>query len=242
MNLLTFGPALLKLAGICRKYNSNIPKFNRLRESGDIEAEKELIWRESGIWAENTASALRINFEIIGEENIPESGPLMVYSNHQGLADILAIYYLFRNHFQIGFISKEEWRKMPILSKAIEYTRSIFLDRENSRAAIKAIEEAKNLLDQGFNLAIYPEGTRARCNKPGEFKMAAFKFAEKAGVPILPVTIDGSYKVFEIDNNYHPDETITITVHPLVHIEDMGRDERKVAYKEIEQKIIHSIK
>lgn len=241
MNLLTFAPALLKLAGTCRKYNSNIPKFKKLRESGDIEAEKALIWRESGIWAENTAKILRINFEIKGEENIPESGPIMVYSNHQGLADILAIYYLFRNHYQIGFISKAEWRKMPVLSKAIEYTRSIFLERENSRAAIKAIGEASELLAQGFNLAICPEGTRARSNTPGEFKMAAFKFAEKAGVPILPVTIDGSYKVFEIDNNYHPDETVTITVHPLVHIESMNRDERKAAYKEIEKTIISEI-
>lgn len=241
MNLITTAPALLKLAGTCRKYNSNIPKFKKLRESGDIEAEKDLIWRESGIWAENTAKILRINFEIKGEENIPGSGPIMVYSNHQGLADILAIYYLFKNHYQIGFISKSEWRKMPVLSTAIEYTRSIFLDRENSRAAIKAIAEAKELLEQGFSLAIYPEGTRSRCKAPGEFKMASFKFAEKAGVPILPVTIDGSYKVFEIDNNYHPGETIKITVHPLVHIEQMEKAERKQAYNDIVETITSSI-
>lgn len=242
MNIIKLAPALLKVWGTCRKYNSNIPKFKKLRETGDVEAEKALIWRESGIWAENTAKALRINFEIEGEENIPEAGPLMVYANHQGMADILAIYYLFRNHFQIGFISKEEWRKLPVLSKAIEYTRSIFLQRENSRAAIKAIGEAGELLAQGFNLAIYPEGTRARSNTPGEFKMAAFKFAEKAGVPILPITIDGSYKVFEIDNNYHPDETVKITVHPLVNIESMNRDERKAAYKDIECCIKSSIR
>ena len=242
MNWLTFAPPLLKLWGTCRKYNNNIPEFKALRESGDIEEEKDLIWRESGIWAERTAKALRINFEIVGEENIPENGPLMVYANHQGLADILAVYYLFRNHFQIGFISKEEWRKMPVLSKAIEYTRSIFLERDSSRAAIKAIGEARELLDQGFSLAIFPEGTRARCNTPGEFKMAAFKFAEKAGVPILPVTIDGSYKVFEIDNNYHPDETVKIIVHPLVNIESINRDERKAAYKDIECCIKSSIR
>lgn len=241
MNIIKAVPALLKLWSTCGKYNSNIPKFKELRESGDIEAEKTLIWRESGIWSENTAKALHINFEIIGEENIPENGPLMVYANHQGLADILAVYYLFKNHFQIGFISKEEWRKMPVLSKAIEYTRSIFLERENSRAAIKAIGEASELLNQGFSLAIYPEGTRAKGNTPGEFKMAAFKFAEKAGVPILPVTIDGSYKVFEIDNNYHPGETIKITVHPLVHIEQMEKAERKQAYNDIVETITSSI-
>lgn len=242
MNLIKAAPPLLKLWGTCGKYNSNVPNFQKLRESGDIEAEKDLIWRESGIWAENTAKALRINFEIEGEENIPESGPLMVYANHQGLADILAVYYLFRNHFQIGFISKEEWRKMPVLSNAIEYTRSIFLERENSRAAIKAIGEAGELLAQGFSLAIFPEGTRARGNAPGEFKLAAFKFAEKAGVPILPLTIDGSYKVFEIDNNYHPDETVKITVHPLVHIEELEKPERKQAYNNIVETITSTIK
>ena len=241
MNLFTAVPALIRVYGPMRKYNSNIPKFKDLRESGDIRAEQELILEKSAIWSEETAKVIGLNIEIEGEENMPDAGPLMIYSNHQGLGDILAIYYLCRNHFQIGFISKDEWRKLGPLAKAIEYTRSVFLVRGSGRDALKTINETSELLKQGFNLAIFPEGTRSRGHEMGEFKSAAFKFAEKAGVPILPVTLDGSYKIFEIDNNYHPNQTMKVTVHPLVHIETMSRDERKAAYKEIEASIKSSL-
>ena len=237
MNIFTSLPALLKVYGTCRKYNTNIPEFKRLRASGDVKAEQELIHKESAVWAENTSRILGISYDISGEENIPEHGPVFVYSNHQGLADILAIYYLFRNHFQIGFISKDEWRKLKPLADAIEYTRSLFLVRDSGREAIKLIGEAAEIMKQGFSLAIFPEGTRAKGHEMGEFKTAAFKFAEKANVPILPITLDGSYKIFEETGSFKSGQTIKITVHPLVHIEEMDKAEKKEAYASIENQI-----
>ena len=237
MNIFTTVPALLKVWGTCRKYNKNIPEFKRLREIGDVVAEQDLILKESGIWAEETSKILGINYEIVGEENIPHEGPVFVYANHQSLADILAIYYLFRNHFQIGFISKDEWRKLGPLASAIEYTRSLFLVRDSSREAIKLIGEAKELLAQGFSLAIFPEGTRSQRHEMGEFKTASFKFAEKGNVPILPITLDGGYKVFEETGSFKTGQTIKIIVHPLFHIEAMDKSEKKIAYQKIEEKI-----
>jgi len=76
---------------------------------------------------------LNITYEIIGEENMPDHGPVMVYSNHQSFCDVFAILRLFRDHFQIGFIAKDEWRKVKTLAVAIEYTRSIFLVRGSGR-------------------------------------------------------------------------------------------------------------
>ena len=235
INPFTFVPLFVRLIGSANKYNKNVPEFDRMREAGDAEAERALILQASGVWSEEVSKLIKVNYDIVGEENIPESGPIMVYANHQGLADILAIYYLFRNHFQIGFVSKNEWRKLGPLAKAIEYTRSIFLVRDNSREALKAICEAGELLQHGFSLAIFPEGTRSQRHEMGEFQTASFKFAEKAGVPILPITLDGSYKIFEENGNYRPNQTIKIKVHPLVHIENMERKEKKHAYVEIEE-------
>ena len=160
----------------------------------------------------------------------------MVYSNHQGFADIPAICYAFRNHCQMGFVSKEEWRKYKVLRDAIVYTRSIFLDRGNPRAAIKALSEVKELLDMGFNMAIFPEGTRSKGPEMGEFKPGSFKFAEKAKVPVLPVTLNGSYKLFEEKGTYQPCH-IDITIHPLVHLEQMDKHQQKEAAEEIEKTI-----
>ena len=233
MNPFTTIPALVKTISSFNKFNKNIPAIKALRQEGNIEAEKELIFKASGKWAEDLSRELRIHYDIQGEENIPESGPIMVYCNHQGLVDILAIYYLFRNHFQIGFISKNEWRKAKPLATAIEYTRSLFLERNNSREALKTIVEACELLDNGFSLAIFPEGTRSQSHEMGEMKLGAFKFAERANVPILPITLDGSYKVMEETGSFKADQTVTIKVHPIVCIDKMDRAERKQAYADI---------
>jgi 1-acyl-sn-glycerol-3-phosphate acyltransferase len=101
---------------------------------------------------------------------------------------------------------------------------------------VRALGEAKKVLDQGFNMIIFPEGTRSKGHQMGEFKAGAFKFAEKAKVPILPVTIDGSYKLFEEKGTYQPCH-IKVTIHPLVHIEKMSREEQHQAQKDIEAEI-----
>lgn len=236
MNPFTSIPAFAKLGVLIKKYLKYIPDFKKLRESGDVEAEKALIQKASGEWAEALSEKLKISYDIMGEENIPESGPIMVYSNHQSLVDIAAILYLFRDHFQMGFIAKEEWRKVKPLAEGIEYTRSIFLIRDNPKEAVRAILQACDLLNQGFSLTIFPEGTRSRSSIMGVFKPGAFKFAQKAGVPILPVTLDGGYRIWEETGSYHP-STVKIRVHPLVHVEQMNRSDQQKAFKQIEETI-----
>ena len=237
MNIFKSGPALMKVFGTAKKFNKNIPKLQEFRAAGDIAAEQDLIWKASGDWAVETSKKLGVNYEISGEENIPESGPIMVYANHQGLADILAIYYLFRNHFQIGFVSKDEWRKLKPLADAIEYTRSVFLVREDPREAIRVIGEVSELTANGFSLAIFPEGTRSKCHDMADFKPGSFKFAERAKVPILPITLDGSYKMFEETGNFKPNQTIKITVHKLVNLEGLSKSELREVSSQIESTI-----
>ena len=205
---------------------------------GDIEGEKALIQKGQKRWVEAISPKLGLTYEVYGEENIPDpaDGPFMIYSNHQGYADLAATLWLMKDHSQLAYVAKEEWRKYGVLHDAVEYTRSIFLKRDNPKEAVRALGDAKKVLDMGFNMIIFPEGTRSKGHEMGEFKAGAFKFAEKAKVPILPVTIDGSYKLFEEKGSWQPCH-IKITVHPLVHIENMSREEQREAAKEIEETI-----
>ena len=236
MNIFKTAPKFIQGYIETLKFNSLIPTLKNLREEGKIEEEKALINKGQKQWIEAVSKKLNITFEVIGEENIPDKSPFMVYSNHQSFADIPALLWLFKDHCQIGYVAKEEWRKYKVLNNAITYTRSIFLVRDNPREAIRALNEAKEVLDLGFNLVIYPEGTRSKRHEMGEFKPAAFKFAEKAKVPILPVTLDGGYKLFEEKGSYQPCH-IKITVHPMVHIEQMNKQEQKQAAIDIEKTI-----
>ena len=236
MNPFTSLPRLIDVYIGLRKFNRHIPAIKRLREAGDISGEKEEIRLGQKDAIEHIAPRLRLTFDITGEENIPEEGAFMVYSNHQSYADILSMIYLFKDRCQMGYVAKDEWRKLKPLAAAIEYTRSVFLVRGDSREAIRSLREVSELLKQGFNLVIFPEGTRSQKHEMGAFKPGAFKFAEKGKVPILPVTLDGGYRLFEEKGTYQP-ANIRITVHPLVHIEQLSKSEQKEAAAEIENTI-----
>lgn len=236
-NPFTSIPKVLSFYFAANSYGKYIPELQRLREAGDIEGEKELIRQGQKDVIERMAPKLGLTFEVTGEENIPDDDTTyMVYSNHQSFADVFSMIWLFRNHRQMGYVAKEEWRKYKFLYNAIEYTRSIFLKRGDSREAVKTLKEVTELLRQGFALVIFPEGTRSQGHEMGEFKAGAFKFAEKGKVPILPVTVDGGYKLFEEKKTYQPAH-VKITVHPLVHIEQMSKAEQKEAAHQIEATI-----
>ena len=236
MNPFTSIPKLIDVIVGLRKFNKHIPKLKRLREAGDFEAEREEIRKGQKEAIEHIAPRLRVRFEVTGEENIPEEGAFMVYANHQSYADILAMIHLFKDRCQMGYVAKDEWRKIGMLARTIEYTRSVFLVRGDGREAVKLLKEVSELLKSGFSLVIFPEGTRSQSHEMAPFKPGAFKFAEKGKVPILPVTLDGEYKLFEEKGTYQP-ATVRVTVHPLVHIEQMSRAEQKEAAAEIENTI-----
>lgn len=238
MNIFKTGPRFIFGYLETKKFTSLGPEIEKLRERGDVEGEKELIRFGQKRWVEALSPKYGFTYDVRGEENIPkpEDGPFMVYSNHQGFADIAASLWLLKDHCPIGYVAKEEWHKYKILTDVINYSRSIFLVRNNPKEAVRALTEAKKVLDAGFNLLIFPEGTRSQRHEMGEFKAGAFKFAEKAKVPILPITIDGSYHFFEEKGTWQPAH-MTITAHPVVHIEKMNREEQIAAAKQIEETI-----
>ena len=238
MNIIKTGPKFIQGYLETIRFVSLKGELRKLREAGDIEGEKALINFGQKRWVENISKKYKITYDMTGEENIPapEDGPFMIYSNHQGFADIPATLWIMKDHGMLGYVAKEEWRKYGILRDVVESTRSIFLVRNNPKEAVRALSEAKKILSEGFNMIIFPEGTRSKGHEMGEFKAGAFKFAEKAKVPILPVTIDGSYKLFEELGSYQPCN-IKITIHPLVHIENMDREQQHEAAKQIEATI-----
>ena len=236
MNILKTGPKFIQGFLLTRKLISYKPGILELRELGKVEEEKEAIRKAEKEWVEGLTKRYGFTYEVTGWENIPDAAPFMIYSNHQGFADIAASLWIMKDRYPVSYVAKEEWRKYKTLRDVIELSDSIFLIRDNPKEAYRALSEAKTRLDKGIPLLIFPEGTRSRGHRMGDFKPGAFKFAEKAGVPILPVTIDGSYHFFEEIGSYQPAH-MKITIHPLMHIEEMDKQAQKAAQKEIEQTI-----
>ena len=134
------------------------------------------------------------NVTIKGKENLPD-GPVLLVGNHQGDFDVLLILFAFGEIPVI--VAKKEAKKVPIAATWMKMIHCIFMDRGNVRAGLQSIKDATEYLEHGFSVAIFPEGTRSQGPNMGEFKSGAFKAAVKAKVPVVPVAIDGSYKMME---------------------------------------------
>ena len=96
-------------------------------------------------------------------------------------------------------------------------------------------------MKEGLSLVIFPEGTRSQCSEMGEFKAGSFKFAQKAKVPILPITLEGGYHFWEEKGTVQPC-TVHVKIHPLVHFEEMDRKTQNNAHVEIENTIREGLK
>lgn len=159
-------------------------------------------------WAD--AKSGNINLKVSGKENIPKENGFLMYGNHQGMFDILAIAATCDN--PLGAVLKKELAEIPFLKQIKECTKSFPMDREDIKQSmgviLKVIEEVK----KGRNYLIFPEGTRSKTgNHLLEFHSGSFKCAVKAKCPIVPVAFVDSFKVLD-QKGCKP---VTVQIHYL---------------------------
>lgn len=144
-------------------------------------------------WAKVMQWLTPMPVKIIGRENIDPKQSYIIVSNHQSASDIVAIYGSIGIQFR--WILKQELRKAPLLGIACEKMQHIFIDRSSARASYRSIQKAKEILTNGTSVVIFPEGTRSKTGEMGTFKHGAFKMAFELGLPILPITLNGTHSV-----------------------------------------------
>ena len=220
-----------------RPYKSAI---ENARAQGDTELERKYILEATSKWGGIVIDMFGSSVNIHGAENLPEKGPVVLVGNHQGYADIFAYCAAFTK-FQFAFVAKDDLSKIPLYGEWIRRIRSVFIERNDPRASLKAINQGVEYIEQGFSLAIFPEGTRSKGPKPGEFKKGALKLATKPGVPIIPVSLNGSYKMFE-EEGYLKGAQIDILVHKPIETKDMSRKEEKELTERVEEIIVGGLR
>jgi len=221
MKLLRNLPNLIKLFRSVRIFNFYAKDITAAREEGDPVKEREAIAYSTHIWASKVEELYHMSMDIRGRENIPAEDGCVFISNHQGYADIIAMFLALEGK-QIGFIAKDSLEKAPYFGKWIKNIRGIYIHRGNAREALKTIQEGVATLKEGFNLVIFPEGTRSQGPEMAHFKGGSFKLATKTKAPIVPVTINGSYRAFEEKGIMCPAK-ITVVIHPAIQTKDLDR-------------------
>lgn len=199
-------------------------KLNYLKKNASNEDVQNYIYKVAKGWAVFIIKCLKLNLTVIGAENIPAETCLFV-GNHQGVLDIpLIMAYTERI---VGFIAKKETLKWKFISNWMKEINCIFMDRSNIRESVKSINEGVETLKAGHSLVIFPEGTRSKGPSLGEFKKGSMKLATKSGVPVVPVTIDGSYKVREGNkNNRLSSADIRIIFSEPIYVDKLSREEQ----------------
>lgn len=158
-----------------------------------------------------------------GKENIPE-GPCVFISNHQAIFDAFLLYSNI--HRLAGFIAKKEVKKYPLISNWLDVMHSVYIDRRNIREGLKAINEGVENLKKGYSMIIFPEGTRSLKSEMGNFKKGSMKLALKANVPIVPITVDGTYRVLEVGNKVQGN-LVKIIIHKPIYVDKLSEEEKK---------------
>lgn len=206
------------------KLNLKKGKFEKLKAKADNEQIHKSLHNILMTWAAHVLNYVGAKVNVVGRENIPKETCLYV-ANHQGFFDIpITVYSLDKT---VGFIAKKELLKFRILTYWMQQIHCIFMDRSNVRESIKAINEGIDALKNGHSLVIFPEGTRSKGPRIGEFKKGSLKLALKSGVPIVPVAIDGSYKLREgNEKNRIKSAEVKVTICKPIYLNELSKEEQ----------------
>ncbi|MBQ9961045.1 MAG: 1-acyl-sn-glycerol-3-phosphate acyltransferase [Firmicutes bacterium] len=223
MNILKSIPGFGYIGFSFLQYAGYKKKIDSLRARGDREGERKAIYDAVQKWTAQIVEHFETDVRIINPENLPTEGPVVYVANHQSYADILVFLHITKH--QVGFIAKDSLKKIPVFSQWTAAIRSLFITRGNARESLHTINEGAELLKQGFSLIIFPEGTRSHSSKMAPFKPGALKLATKAKVPVVPVTINNSYKMFEEPGYVKKGVTIEFTIHEPIDTAGLDRKE-----------------
>ena len=137
-----------------------------------------------------------VDVQVFGLENIPEENGFLMYANHQGMFDVVALAATCDT--PLGAVFKKELVGMPLVDEIATCTRSFAMDREDVRQSMTVIQNVTAEVLKGRNYLIFPEGTRSKNgNRMGEFHAGSFRCAVKAKCPVLPIAFVDSYKVLD---------------------------------------------
>jgi len=168
------------------------------------------------MWAKLVCFLLLIRVKVFGKENIDTNQSYVYISNHQSIIDIFVIYGWLPSVFK--WLMKAELFKIPFVGWACKAAGHIFIERSAGIEANKSIAMAERTLQNGISVVIFPEGSRTHDGKMQRFKRGAFRITGDLHLPILPITLRGSYD--RLPRNHGPKftyGTVEMYFHPPIN-------------------------
>ncbi len=151
-------------------------------------------WFCKNLWAKVICKIVGVQIESHNNHQLNEIiKPVIFCANHQSNFDIIALYVALDR--PIYFIAKKELKKIPFLGWYMQLAGMIFVDRSNRESAIKSMNNAGKLILKGRNVVTFPEGKRSIDGNIKPFKKGSFFIAKQNNINIIPIAIEGSYRI-----------------------------------------------
>lgn len=187
------------------------------------------------IWAKLILKTSRIRVRVEGIGYIQPGEPIIFCSNHPSAMDIPILLACLPVQFR--FLAKRELFQLPFLGWHLRRSGHIAVDRGRPHEAMRSFEEAAARIQAGCPVVLFPEGTRSRTGEMLPFKAGSFYLAIRSGVPVVPITLNGTRYVHEPDTlHVRPGETEMI-IHPPIPTAELAPAGVKLLAERVRERI-----
>ncbi len=169
-------------------------------------------------WAQAIIRVCLLPVTVEGRENLEKDQSYVFVSNHQGAFDIFLIYGFLGRNFK--WMMKYQLGKIPFVGYACRKSHQIFVDKRGVGKVRQTYKAARETLEQGnLSVVVFPEGSRSFTGHMGTFKKGGFMLADELKLPVVPLTINGSYDIMPRTRdwhfaNWHP---LRLTIHQPIY-------------------------
>ena len=229
------------LFGYMIVHYATLRRAERALAAGDLDTVERIVKANIPRWSRGILHVTGARMTVEGQENIP-AGPCVFVGNHRSYYDIpILLTALDAPH---GILAKEELEKIPLLNRWMKLLGCVFVQRDDVRASVRALNDATAIVEGGRSFVIFPEGTRYKGEEggAGEFKAGAFRIAVKTSAPVVPVAVTGARALFESNGNRCRPGSVRIKIMPPIQTAGMSKAEQKQLPDAVRQSILAALK
>ena len=162
-----------------------------------------------------------IRLNVTGEDNVSHRPAVFIF-NHQSILDGFIVMKLLRG--DVTGVAKKEVASQPGFGQFARFANMAFVDRGDASQAMSVLEPVVRRLDEGYSIAIAPEGTRSATPAVGKFKKGAFHMAMQGGVPIVPIVIRNAGELLWRGSRVMRSGTVDVHVLEPISVAEWTRD------------------
>jgi len=193
------------------------------------------------IWSWVLIRAALLPVSVSGKEKLEKGQSYVFVANHQGAFDIFLIYAFLGRNFK--WMMKRGILKIPFVGVACKASHQIIVDKSGPSKIKATVKQAEATLQGGMSLMVFPEGARTFTGHMGIFRRGAFMLADELKLPVVPITINGSFNVMPRMRdwhflNWHP---LSLTIHDPIQPQGSGAENIQMQMEKSYQAVMSAL-